>query len=95
MSGSYKDKSGFVSAEVEEYAPLTWSITEIRAAIPEHLFERHLGRAVLYLVRDLVTVSTFWYLATWIDSSQLAHAAASCGVPVVALPFLRWTLWLV
>ncbi|KZV69201.1 hypothetical protein PENSPDRAFT_488127 [Peniophora sp. CONT] len=88
------EKSGIVSAEVEEYAPLTWSINEIRAAIPKHLFERHLGRALSYLARDLVVSATFWYLATWIDSPRLAHCATSYGVPAVALPFVRWTLWL-
>ena len=88
-------KSASVSAEVEEYDPLTWSIGEIRAAIPKHLFERHLDRALSYLVRDLVVASTFWYLATWIDSPELARAAPIYGVPTDVLPFLRWSLWLV
>ena len=88
-------KSGLLSSEVEEYAPLTWSINEIRAAIPKRLFERQLGRATLYLTRDLVVASVFWYLATWIDSPELARTVMNYGVPAVALPFIRWPLWLV
>ena len=93
MSGTQKPV--IVSIEVEEYAPLTWSIGEIRSAIPKHLFERHLSLSLYYLARDVVVSSVFWYLATWIDSNHLAHAAASYGVPTAALPFVRWPLWLV
>ncbi|KAI0036033.1 delta 12 fatty acid epoxygenase [Vararia minispora EC-137] len=83
------------TAVVQEFTPFNWSISQIRAAIPAHLFKRHTGRALIYLTRDIVVVFVFWYLATYIESTPVASAAARLGVPVAVLPAIRWALWVV
>ncbi|KAH8108807.1 fatty acid desaturase-domain-containing protein [Phellopilus nigrolimitatus] len=51
----------------EKFAPLTWSMSEIRGAIPAHLFKRDTFRATTYLLRDITLTGILWWAATWID----------------------------
>jgi hypothetical protein len=43
------------------------SLTEIRCAIPAHLFKRVTIRSLLYLLRDLMMAAILWRVATYID----------------------------
>jgi omega-6 fatty acid desaturase (delta-12 desaturase) len=58
-----------------------FSIGDLRACIPAHLFERSAARSFAYLARDLSLLTAIAYAATHIDA-----AAAASGVPA-------WLLW--
>ncbi|KAJ7784936.1 fatty acid desaturase-domain-containing protein [Mycena maculata] len=76
------------------YAPMEWSLKEIRGAIPPHLFQRHTGRGLLYLARDFLIAGTFWALATRIDpvssSDHVQHLLTPRGAQV-----MKWSAWIV
>ncbi|KAJ7628803.1 fatty acid desaturase-domain-containing protein [Roridomyces roridus] len=78
--------------DLPTYAPMEWTLKEIRSAIPARLFERHTGRAVLYLARDIVVAGAFWALATNIDplSSSLREQLTPVGAQV-----FKWSAWMV
>ncbi|KAK6978222.1 tRNA-dihydrouridine(47) synthase [NAD(P)(+)] [Favolaschia claudopus] len=76
------------------YAPMEWTLKEIRSAIPPRLFERHTGRALLYLARDIVVASAFWALATRIDPFAARSDVQDLLTPGGA-QILKWSLWMV
>ena len=69
------------------------SITEIHAAVPQHLFEKSTSRALYYVSRDILFSVAFYRVATYID--PLARMLASHEINKFAIFVLRWTLWFV
>ncbi|KAJ7045130.1 hypothetical protein C8F04DRAFT_941104 [Mycena alexandri] len=76
------------------YAPMEWSLKEIRSAIPPRLFVRDTPRALLYLTRDCFVAATFWTLATRIEpvasSAYVQHLLTPRGAEL-----LKWSAWMV
>lgn len=94
MNGHSTLKSRHVEADPNGgFKPLEWSMGEIRAAIPQHLFVRKTGQALSYLARDLVVVAALCYLATWIDSPALSQHLRACGIQGNVLFAARYALW--
>ncbi|KAK7689099.1 hypothetical protein QCA50_007790 [Cerrena zonata] len=92
MTTTGKNKAKYSEDDLPEFTPMPWSLQEIRAAIPVHLFERDTTRGLLYLSRDLLMAATAWKLATFIDPFfQGPSVRAQLG------PFLaetaRWLSW--
>lgn len=62
----------------------SFTIGQLRKAIPPHCFKRSLWRSASYLVTDLAAIAALYFASTFIDR------------PDVALPFAaRWALWIV
>jgi omega-6 fatty acid desaturase (delta-12 desaturase) len=61
--------------------PITFTLQDIKLAIPSHCFQRSALRSLSHLALDLVIVFTLGYLATFIDSQNLFSS------------YFRWTLW--
>jgi hypothetical protein len=67
-------------------------MTEIRRAIPPHLFKRDTIRSLLYLLRDLTMAAIVWRVATYID--PCFHRTDVRGVLTGPLAELsRWGAW--
>ncbi|KAK7050206.1 tRNA-dihydrouridine(47) synthase [NAD(P)(+)] [Favolaschia claudopus] len=88
------DRPPYDEDALPAYAPMEWTLKEIRNAIPPRLFERHTGRALLYLLRDIVGVSIFWALATRIDALS-SHADVRDLLTPPGGQILKWSLWMV
>ncbi|THH06484.1 hypothetical protein EW145_g4062 [Phellinidium pouzarii] len=69
----------------ETFTPLTWSMSEIRAAIPAHLFQRNGFKSSLYLIRDVALAAMLWYAATFIDPFFAQVSAAGKAYENVAI----------
>ncbi|KAJ7141609.1 linoleoyl phosphatidylcholine delta-12 acetylenase [Mycena filopes] len=69
------------------YAPMPWSLKEIRRAIPAHCFRRNTTRSILFLCRDLAMAAALWALAARIDP------LISVVQPTLALPSLATSWW--
>ncbi|OSX62627.1 hypothetical protein POSPLADRAFT_1140701 [Postia placenta MAD-698-R-SB12] len=54
--------------ELPEYTPLPWSLGQIRAAIPSHLWERKTYRGLYYLARDIFMATAAWKGILWAES---------------------------
>lgn len=68
----------------------SFTVGDIRRAIPAHCFERPLTKSFSYLFGDLLIVGLFLYLSTFIDSvASDALVGATWG------PVLRHVLWTV
>lgn len=72
----------------------SWTLDEIKAAIPAQFFVRDTARGLSYVVRDFIQVAIFWYLATYIDPfgkcARLRETLSPAGAETV-----RWGLWVV
>ncbi|RYG52039.1 DUF3474 domain-containing protein, partial [archaeon] len=55
--------------------PPTFTLADVRAAIPAHCFERKLTTSVGYLALDLLKVALLAYAATWISHPTVPTAA--------------------
>ncbi|TFK46679.1 hypothetical protein OE88DRAFT_1687479 [Heliocybe sulcata] len=79
--------------DLPEYIPMSWSISEIRAAIPARLFVRDTKRAVGYLIRDLLLAAAVWRCAMVIDPYFKSTATKQLLTPLGA-EVARWGAWL-
>lgn len=77
-----------------DFSPLSWSMAEIRRAIPSHLFYRDTRLAFYYLTRDLALIGALWWLATHIDSPELSGVLAYY-LPPHGATLVRYGLWLI
>ena len=68
------------------------SLSEIRAAIPAHLFVRNTFRGLAYLARDIIMAAITWELATYIDPLCTSPAFKATLGPIGS-EVLRWSLW--
>ena len=82
-----------IDDQAPEFTPLPYTLAEIRAAIPSHLFERDTFRAMKYLLRNIVLAVVTWEAGAWIDpfcdSMQRAHPDSA-----LAFTLLRAAGWL-
>ncbi|KAI3615582.1 delta-12 fatty acid desaturase [Moniliophthora roreri] len=84
-----------------DYTPLNVTISEVRDAIPSHLFERNTWKSLVYLGRDLLQAALLFVVMLWLESmvaSKLADEnlkmVAQTGL--VALQGLAFTgLWVI
>ncbi|EPQ51967.1 hypothetical protein GLOTRDRAFT_48276 [Gloeophyllum trabeum ATCC 11539] len=78
--------------DLSEYTPMPWTLKEIRAAIPAHLFVRDTPRAMLYLIRDLLMAAIVWKIGLQIDPTFKRVDVLSLMTPVGAEAG-RWLAW--
>jgi len=76
-----------------EFKPLPWTLAEIRAAIPPHLFVRHTWRGSLYLARDIAFAAIAWRLAVLIDPFYAERHVIDC-LGTFGAESARWATWL-
>lgn len=69
------------------------SLSEIRAAIPAHLFVQKTWKGLAYLARDLFMAAIAWQLAAQIDRLCASYACKSL-LGEIGSGMLRWMLWL-
>ncbi|KAK7693161.1 hypothetical protein QCA50_002727 [Cerrena zonata] len=50
-----------------EFTPMSWSLQDIRNAIPDHLFVRDTARGLSYLARDILMAGALWKVGACID----------------------------
>ncbi|KAF9375282.1 Acyl-lipid omega-3 desaturase [Podila verticillata] len=50
------------------YVPMDFTVKELRDSIPAHLFLRNTTTSLMYVAKDLFTVATVFYSATFIDT---------------------------
>ena len=62
------------------------SIVDIKRALPQHVFDPHVGTSMYYAVKDIAQMVALFWLAEWIWSSRL--------LPVWLLLFLLPAYWL-
>ncbi|KAG7093068.1 hypothetical protein E1B28_009360 [Marasmius oreades] len=74
------------------FTPMSWSLKEIRAAIPPHLFARDTTLGLQYLLRDIVLATLLWHLATNIDLIPKNPAIVQTITPL-GVELLRWSAW--
>jgi len=74
------------------YTPMLWSLKEIRAAIPPHLFLRDTSRGLRFLARDLVMAAIAWAVATYIDPYARSRSIRDLFTPLGA-EIIRWCAW--
>ncbi|PSR70427.1 hypothetical protein PHLCEN_2v13678 [Hermanssonia centrifuga] len=78
--------------DATEFQPMTWSLKEIRAAIPAHLFLRDTFHGLRFLTRDVLLAAVIWKAGTCIDPlcqrAELQVAITGLGAEVV-----RWIAW--
>ncbi|OBZ66909.1 Delta(12) fatty acid desaturase [Grifola frondosa] len=80
--------------DLPEFTPMPWSLAEIRAAIPPHLFVRDGMRCTAYLARDVLMGAIAWKLALRIDPFFRGQLAVA-HLGTVAAEVARWATWLV
>ncbi|OBZ76517.1 Delta(12) fatty acid desaturase [Grifola frondosa] len=77
-----------------EFTPMPWTMSEIRSAIPAHLFVRHTWTGIAYLVRDIVMAALMWNVALHLDpifkSPPVVERMTYLGVETA-----RWIAWTV
>ncbi|EMD32299.1 hypothetical protein CERSUDRAFT_58880 [Gelatoporia subvermispora B] len=77
-----------------EFTPMAWRVSEIRAAIPPHLFVRDTWKGILYLARDVTMAAIAWRLALFID--PLYAAGSTFGEAGTRLnECVRWGTWMI
>ncbi|KAJ7212530.1 fatty acid desaturase-domain-containing protein [Mycena pura] len=82
------------SSSTQEFAPLSYTLKDIKDGIPAHLFERKTSLALWYLFRDLVVAAAFFGLALRIDTTLKANFTES-GVPKNIVDIATWACWLI
>ncbi|OBZ76858.1 Delta(12) fatty acid dehydrogenase [Grifola frondosa] len=77
-----------------EFTPMPWTMSEIRSAIPAHLFVRHTWTGIAYLVRDIVMAALMWNVALHLDpifkSPPVVERMTYLGAETA-----RWISWIV
>lgn len=74
------------------FAPMSWSMREIRSIMPPHLFVRRATTGILYLARDILMATMAWLLATYIDPVFKSDFVIITLTPQGA-EFARWCSW--
>ncbi|KAA1474449.1 hypothetical protein DENSPDRAFT_824363 [Dentipellis sp. KUC8613] len=74
---------------VPEFEPMTFSMNDIRRAIPTRLFERNTATSMRYLARDMAMAAVLWRLALCIDPLL----GSDRNIPLVGREMLRWLGW--
>lgn len=67
MTTHRRDDCPVHSTDKDVFVPFSWSMKEIKNAIPSHLFVRSTLRSLIYLARDLVLAALLWRAASFID----------------------------
>ncbi|RDB27054.1 Delta(12) fatty acid desaturase [Hypsizygus marmoreus] len=92
MAAATVSEDEYDESELPAFTPMSWSLKEIRSAIPPHLFVMKTRVGLAYLARDLSLAIIAWTLATYIDPFStrpdirafFTHAGAEV---------LRWSFW--
>ncbi|KIJ65416.1 hypothetical protein HYDPIDRAFT_174883 [Hydnomerulius pinastri MD-312] len=74
------------------FTPMSWSLKEIRDAIPPHLFVRSTTKSLVYLLRDILMASIGFTAALNLDELCQSAWMVSLLSPVGA-EFARWSAW--
>ncbi|KAK7683611.1 hypothetical protein QCA50_013449 [Cerrena zonata] len=87
----FADSPEYEARRKRDFAPPKITISEIHAAVPQHLFEKSTSRALYYVLRDVLFSVAFYQAATHID--PVARMLASHGIRRFAVHTLRWSMW--
>lgn len=79
--------------DADVFVPFTWSMKEIKSAIPAHLFVRSTTRGLVYLIRDLILAATLWKAASFIDPC-FSQPEGSHILKRSMFEAFRWAAWL-
>ncbi|KAH0588282.1 hypothetical protein H2248_006988 [Termitomyces sp. 'cryptogamus'] len=74
------------------FTPMSWSLKEIKAAIPRKYFVRDTQRGLLYFARDVLMAVVAWSLATFIDPYFKQTVTSELLTPTGA-EVMRWAAW--
>ncbi|TEB24547.1 hypothetical protein FA13DRAFT_1638537 [Coprinellus micaceus] len=88
-----RSQDGVEVDEVPTFTPMTWSLKEIRNAIPRELFVRNTRRSLMYLVRDLLMFTFAWSIALQFDVFFQNPAVLLKLTPTGAM-ICRWGAWM-
>ena len=81
------------AGDAEIFVPFTWSMKEIKSAIPPHLFVRSTAWGLVYLTRDLILAATLWKAASFIDPC-FDQPDGSHVLKRSMLEAFRWLAWM-
>jgi hypothetical protein len=81
LEASVADEAVVASPKRQRLLPKDYKLSDIRRAIPEHLFKRNTLHSLGYMTVDLCMVAIVGYLGLWIPSAPFA------------LQFLLWPLY--
>ncbi|KAG6885731.1 hypothetical protein C0993_010558 [Termitomyces sp. T159_Od127] len=74
------------------FTPMSWSLKEIRAAIPRKYFVRNMSRGLSYFARDLLMAIMIWSLAATIDPYFQRQETQDFLTPLGS-ELARWVAW--
>lgn len=86
--------SNFSNCTYHSHLAVSRTLKDVRARIPERLFERNTAKALVYAVRDLLLALVFFALACRIDQICADTRVRSYLGPV-GCEIVRYSLWMV
>ncbi|OBZ66969.1 Delta(12) fatty acid desaturase [Grifola frondosa] len=92
-SCSERSDDHYCEDDLPEFTPMPWTLSDIRAAVPEHLFVRNTWIGVIYLVRDILMAAALWKIALHIDPLFKNHQVTG-QINYIGAEAARWTAWL-
>ncbi|KZT66451.1 hypothetical protein DAEQUDRAFT_746561 [Daedalea quercina L-15889] len=87
------ESTSFTVEQLPEFTPMTWTMSEIRSAIPVQLHVRHTWKGLLFLARDVLMAAVAWKLASLIDPTFRRVSVTQSLTPFGA-EVARWSAWL-
>ncbi|KAJ7180619.1 delta-12 fatty acid desaturase [Mycena filopes] len=90
MLALFRDSPEFEKRKRTPFSPPKVTLSEVRVAVPKHLYEKNTLKACLYVARDLFCAFVVYKLGWLIDPSTaaLVDRFPTSGV------LLQWSLWL-
>ncbi|KAH7890991.1 fatty acid desaturase-domain-containing protein [Phlebopus sp. FC_14] len=78
--------------DLPAFTPMSWSLKEIRDAIPPHLFIRSTTKSLLYMLRDISMAILIFCAALKLDTYFQATETALLLTPL-GTEVVRWSAW--
>ncbi|KAI0080452.1 hypothetical protein K474DRAFT_1637709 [Panus rudis PR-1116 ss-1] len=92
MLSLLRDSPEYEGRKGRPFSPPKITISEVHAAVPQHLFRKSTSTALLYVVRDVFFAVIFYHAATYIDPFVYMLIRAYGFNWHVALT-IKWSLW--
>jgi len=80
--------------QLPAFTPMSWTMNEIRSAIPARLHVRNTWKGLCFLARDVLLAIIAWKLASLIDPTFQSQSAIQ-SFSVFGAQVIRWCAWLV
>ncbi|KAJ8508242.1 hypothetical protein ONZ45_g9472 [Pleurotus djamor] len=84
---------GRSAEEVADFQLMSWSLEDVRRAIPPHCFERDLRKGLSYLARDLVMASAAGFLVFQSERISNYFATSPTGPSQNTAAAVYWLCW--